>query len=686
MPLALANRTPAVWHLMAAGAGVPPAVSQLTHQVVSAMNRPKRNVLAVGLAAVVLMAGGPGVWRGSESSAAPVPKAAPDDGLIWLLDRTAGELVAYSPALTERKRVKLPADERFFGLTPDGQHVLHADKRDGGTYHLRPLDGGGTPVDLGLDASATDVGPRWNPAGTQFVRQRAFDPNRTPVAYRFDLFDLASKKAVRLDHLDGHWLLGWADGGHLVSRVKEGDGYDSVCRTSLAGERTALVAGDQLAAQHLAVAGDGAAFVGGRRSAVPGGKKRHAVWAVDLKSGDLNELFRDDDQQQTTPTCSPDGKRVAFTWECRQDRTGLDQFRLSVADRDGTHRTTVTLLDAAKGDDTGRLSLLGWYPARPDARRIKAQVPKAEPSEGRILFWVDDKPLLLKANGTELESPDPIPKVTALVPWGNAQMSPDGKRVAFARGRLDERCTLHVLDLDGKKETKEYPAVHLNRFHWVGPDKVYVRGTETGADGGEKGKWGDWVYDLATGKRAPLKVPKDFTVRSVSPDGRAAVVDEWKRTATAHHQHAHMWTVGEDKPTPLLELNQGFRNLRPQFTPDGTRLLCQVTHFGSYTPDGNGDFNTADFKFNNLLVIDLATKKQTVAKEWGEKPEWRVRGYAWSPDATKIAYVETKPLPEHPGGPTAKTSFRLLVADADGKNEKEVYKAEGLWLTGFDWR
>jgi hypothetical protein len=195
-----------------------------------------------------------------------------------------------------------------------------------------------------------------------------------------------------------------------------------------------------------------------------------------------------------------------------------------------------------------------------------------------------------------------------------------------SRGRLDERCTLHVLDLEGKKETKEYPAVHLNRFHWMGADKVYVRGNETGADGGEKGKWGDWVYDLATDKRAPLKVPKGFAVRSISPDGKTAVVDEWKRTATEYHQHAHVWNVGEDKPTPLLELNQGFRNLRPQFTPDGKRLLCQVTHYGSYTPDGNGDFNTADFKFNNLLVIDLATKKQTVAKEWGEKPEWRVRG------------------------------------------------------------
>ncbi len=319
--------------------------------------------------------------------------------------------------------------------------------------------------------------------------------------------------------------------------------------------------------------------------------------------------------------------------------------------------------------------------------QIKAPVPKAEPKEGRILFWLDEKPLLLKVDGTELESPDRIPKVTVMVGWGNAQMSPDGKRVAFARaGAKDQRSTLHVLDLDGKKETKEHPAVHLNRFHWMGADKVYVRGNETGTDGGENGKWGDWVYDLATDKRTPLKVPTDFVVRAVSPDGKTAVVDEWKMTPTEWHQHAHLWTVGDDKPTPLLELNQDFKNLHPQFSPDGKRLLCKVVHYGSYTSVGNGSFNTADFKFNNLLVIDLTTKKQTVVKEYGEKPEWRVGGYAWSPDGKQIAYVETKSLPQQSGAPRAKDSFRVMVADPDGKNEKEIYKAGGSWLMGFDWR
>jgi Tol biopolymer transport system component len=155
------------------------------------------------------------------------------------------------------------------------------------------------------------------------------------------------------------------------------------------------------------------------------------------------------------------------------------------------------------------------------------------------------------------------------------------------------------------------------------------------------------------------------------------VVDEWKMTPTEWHQHSHLWTVGDGKPTPLLELNQDFKNLHPQFSPVGKRLLCKVVHYGSSTEVGNGSFNTTDFKFNNLLVIDLTTKKQTAVEEYGGQPEWRVGGYAWSPDGKQIACVETQSRPQQSGAPRAKDSFRVMVADPDGKNEKEVHKADG---------
>jgi hypothetical protein len=321
--------------------------------------------------------------------------------------------------------------------------------------------------------------------------------------------------------------------------------------------------------------------------------------------------------------------------------------------------------------------------------------------EGTILLWVDEKPQLLKPDGTEQESPDPIPKVHFGTGSGNAQLSPDGTKVAFAMAGaeykskavprpgvpvLRHRTTLKVLELGGKKETTILDTVNVISFHWLGDGKtLYVRGNEIGAGEKASADLESWVYDPATAKRAPFKVPADFVVRAIGPDGKTAVVDEWKMTPDTWHQHAHLWTLGTNNPTPLLELNHDLDNPTPKFSPDGKRLLCRVLHYGTYKPRGNGGFNREDFKFNNVVVIDLATKKQTIVKELGEGPEWSLCGLAWSPDGKKIAYAETKRLPRQAGGLT-QNPFRVMVADSDGKNAKEIYNAVGGWLVGFDWK
>lgn len=353
----------------------------------------------------------------------------------------------------------------------------------------------------------------------------------------------------------------------------------------------------------------------------------------------------------------------------------------------------------------GLIAVPAWAGDRttPLVRR-NAPIPKVEAKEGRILFWLNDKPQLLKPDGTELESPPPMKDVYMGVGWGNARLSPDGKRVAFHRqGKAanmpvpknrpagvafsSNRNTLHVLDLDGDRTLKAVESVNLNDAFWMADGKtLLVRGNEI-TDDVVSEKLESWVYDVGTGKRTPLKVPEPFVVRGVGPDGKTAVLDEWKMSADTRHQRAHLWTLGgTDKPTPLLDLNHSFDNHRPQFSPDGKRLLCKVSHYAKRTPQGNGAWTMDDFKYNNLLVLDLATKKQAVVKEYGETPEWRVGGFAWSPDGKKIAYVETKRLPRPPGALSEKVLFRVMVADADGKNEKEVYAATGSWLIGFDWK
>ena len=111
-----------------------------------------------------------------------------------------------------------------------------------------------------------------------------------------------------------------------------------------------------------------------------------------------------------------------------------------------------------------------------------------------------------------------------------------------------------------------------------------------------------------------------------------------------------------------------------------------MVHYAKWTPLGQGAWQPGEFKFNDLLVVDVATKKRTVLKEYGEEPAWRLAGIAWSPDGKRIAYAEYQPLPRRPGGVQEEDPFRVMVADADGGNEKEVYTATGSWLVGFDWK
>jgi RNA polymerase sigma factor (sigma-70 family) len=314
-----------------------------------------------------------------------------------------------------------------------------------------------------------------------------------------------------------------------------------------------------------------------------------------------------------------------------------------------------------------------------DRHPIKAPVPKAADSQGKILFWLDERPLFLTPDGAELPSPDPIPKVHRNGS-GDARLSPDGKRLAYQFRDSNHEGWLRIVDIDRKAEPTTLDAVRLNGFHWLGDGKtVYVRGYP--AKGG--GKLADWVYDPAGDKLTPLAVPKDFFVRAISPDGKTAVADEWKMAPARWHQHAHLWALGsDDQPTPLLERNQSFKNLTPRFSADGGRLLCRVHAAGPYTPNKDGTFDDSEFEFDNLLVIDLKTKKQTVVKEVGHKPEWRVCGYAWSPDGERVAYVEYQP----PRPPAREDQFRVTVADADGRNAKEILAAKGACLVGFDWR
>jgi dipeptidyl aminopeptidase/acylaminoacyl peptidase len=359
------------------------------------------------------------------------------------------------------------------------------------------------------------------------------------------------------------------------------------------------------------------------------------------------------------------------------------------------------------------VSLMSYSSRASEPLRVTPPAREANPAPvsnrpGKILIWVDEKPHLISPEGNDLDSPRPIPKLRYSVELGTAKLSPDGTRVAFeVRGEnvtvaamparvpggigfkapSQSRTNLRILDLGGRKDSMQLESIYLNSFHWFGDGKkMYLSGYEI-----REGPFVDlafenleyWEYDPASNKRVPLKVPANFTIRAVSPNGKTMLVDEWKGDPTQWYQRAHLWTVGTEKPVPLLEVNQSVWEPIPKFSPDGKQLLCRVEHYGKYklAPQGGGGFMFEDFRFNHVVVIDLATKQQMVVKEFEENPEWRVRGLAWSPNGRKIAYVETE-------GDLRLSSrtFRVTVADPDGKHAKVIRTLEGKQFVGFDWR
>jgi len=237
--------------------------------------------------------------------------------------------------------------------------------------------------------------------------------------------------------------------------------------------------------------------------------------------------------------------------------------------------------------------------------------------------------------------------------------------------------------LDGKKRVTRIDGLGLNTHHWMGGgDKLYMWGQPIDKRNNVSENFEHWIYEFSTGKKQIIKLHDDFVVRAISPDGKIALADEWKMTETKWHSHAHLLSFDGGKPTPLLELNQDVYHPKPQFSPDGKQLLYLITHYGKIEPapeKGKWAFNTSDFKFSNLFVVDLATKKKTVLKEYGEKPSEHLYGLAWSPDGKRIAFVEMRYENE-------KYVYRVFVADPDGKNPREIYKAEGNYLVGFGWR
>jgi RNA polymerase sigma factor (sigma-70 family) len=289
----------------------------------------------------------------------------------------------------------------------------------------------------------------------------------------------------------------------------------------------------------------------------------------------------------------------------------------------------------------------GETPPRP-AATAAAPVPKRPPPV--FLVSAVEGNLLLDADGKE---------VARFESTTNGALSPDGSSVAcFHFDREQQHSTIVIRSRNKQVESVTIP-VDANSPRLLGGIGVWS------ADGrrvlfndtrirkpGEKPDTAFWVYDLTTRKVTDLKLPKVGYVTDWSRDGKRLLVSvpvEGEVSGRA------AWVNADGTGEPEFLTPEGEIAVGARLSPDGGRLLYQ-----RYTRSWLGQWSKPQ-----LCVLDLATKKRTVADEPGE-----TSGFCWSPDGTRVAYTWQKPAANWADVPE-RTTF-LITSDPDGGNRRTV--------------
>ena len=209
---------------------------------------------------------------------------------------------------------------------------------------------------------------------------------------------------------------------------------------------------------------------------------------------------------------------------------------------------------------------------------------------------------------------------------------------------------------------------------WTEDGKSLIAAEYVPLDDARTGGIPHWTIDPATGEKTRLDVPKSAHVFAVMPDGKAFVAALYDFDAKKV-QLALVSRDGKDM-TSLCELHTEGSDPRP--SPDGARILFQ-----DYDPSEKPEKDMP--RLQRLYVYDLKAKTRARLEEVPLNA--LLLGYAWSPDAKRIAYIWKQVQPGVPltygidiNDPEKKlnpktqteTESHLVVCDATGKNPKTL--------------
>jgi dipeptidyl aminopeptidase/acylaminoacyl peptidase len=352
------------------------------------MNPPhKLKRIIVAVLCVRLAVGGFGPWGANQTPAAPVPKVK-DLGLIWTHNTDTNTLTAYTPDGKEAKKVTLPDEARFLGLTPDGQRMMFAGQKGKAsrdakalTLHIGDISEKCEGTDTGLGCGHTDQF-FLSPDGTQVVRSR-LEGFGKGLFRSHVLYGVTTRKETKIDLSDDHHVIGWAADGktwrviHNTQRGEDrGNLPDYRCLVATVGDKPNLTPlCDTHSSGWFEPHPDRETFAAVARKQTP--ENRDAPFGLVIMTdgkakeiASLVKVFCDDIRW------SPDGKWIAACVESEAD-TALVLY----ASDTGREQKLLTVAKANEG-----IRLLGWFPATP-AVAPKLDEPKARPpvpSERRV--------------------------------------------------------------------------------------------------------------------------------------------------------------------------------------------------------------------------------------------------------------------------------------------------------------
>lgn len=317
------------------------------------------------------------------------------------------------------------------------------------------------------------------------------------------------------------------------------------------------------------------------------------LWLVDPEGNNRKQLTWGpyDDRD---PIWSPDGKKIAFASD--RGAPGSSSYNIWVLDVATGNLTQVT-------DNVFENRMPSWSP---DSKEIVYSSVRDNASGlwATAIATGTERELLLSSTGTVgAPSWGPAGQLSYVIQdGGNSQLIVDGKAVSGTENAFSFR-------LSWLKD---------GRYYYVSDGKIRERNTRRS----NAFRTVEFTAALQTGKPDYVRVKRDFD--SLAPRKalgivRPALSPDGTQVAFVAVGDLYLLKIGE-KPQNLT--NDHYMEADPAWSPDGKYLV--------YSSDKGG-------KLMQLWIREIATGKERQLTDIANQP----LGAAWSPDGTKIAFLDT---------------------------------------------